>query len=177
MSSIIIIKEKYTYHFTCYENITNCMDISLWLEKYNPIYAKIPNKIFVNFTGKIKVLLNNLVKYEIKIFEGNIFKIYDCVELLLTYIQNDKIPLEIRINKNINKINVLYIYDNYKIIKKINDLNDINYQDMMEINSFYVKNAKISELSINQLNIFKKFENIIKETIQQINHLVDNIEN
>ena len=40
MSSIIIIKEKYTYHFTCYENITNCMDISLWLEKYNPIYLE-----------------------------------------------------------------------------------------------------------------------------------------
>lgn len=177
MSISTIQKNNFIYHFINYGKIINCNDIVTWLETNNPIYINLPKQLLSkDYTGIIKVFNNNNLYLEIKIFEGSFVRIKNFTDELACYIEDNKIPLEIRENNKINKTNVQYIYDNYIVTYKQNNLFDVFYQDTMEKDSFNLKNTKINEMSLGQLHIFKKFTKIIKEAKEKINHHVDNFE-
>jgi hypothetical protein len=171
-----IVKTKnYTYQFTNETNV-NFNNVISWLETKNPIYAKLPSELLEkSYTGIITVYNNKILHLEIKIYEGSFIKIKNFTEDLVTYIQDEKIPLEIRINNRINKTNVNYIYDTYIIIKKPNNVVDIFYTDTMERGNFVLKNVDIKELSCHELNIYNKFNKIIKDATENISRHVDTI--
>ncbi len=145
-----------------------------WLETNNPIYINLPlcllNK---DYTGIIKVFDNNNIKLEIKIYEGYYIKIIDHLDKIIYFIENNKISLEIREYLNYNKTDVRYIYDTYIITHNTDSTIDVFYRDTMKRGDFNLKNVKFQHLSDHQKNIFNKFNNIIKETIQQINYNVN----
>jgi hypothetical protein len=177
MSTFIVKKADFSYHFTNYNININLDSVITWLENNNPIYSRLEKSLLSkDYTGIIKIYENNILYMEIKIFEGSFFRIKNFKEKLSCYIEDDKIPLEIRENNKINKINVQYIYDNYVITTKPNDLFDIYYQDTMERDSFNLKNVKLNQISENQFNIYKKFTKIIKETKEKVNSYVDSID-
>jgi hypothetical protein len=177
MSVTVIEKKNFSYRFINYGKFINSNDFVLWLEKNNPIYVNLPKILLKKeCTCAITVFYNNKLQLEIKIFEGTFVRIKNFVDGLECYIEDNKIPLEIRENNNINKTNVQYIYDNYIIVRKKNNIFDIFYQDTLEKDSFNLKNISIDSMSADQLCIYKKFDRIIKETKEKINLNVDNME-
>jgi hypothetical protein len=128
-----------------------------------------------DYTGIIKVFDNNNIKLEIKIYEGHYIKITDYIKNINCYIEDDKIPLEIRKYNNFNKTDVKYIYDSYIITQNTDFTLDIVYRDTMETGNFYLKNIKFTDLSKHQRDIFIKFNNITRETIMRINNHVEDM--
>lgn len=177
MSKFIINKLEKTYHFINYNENINFDNVISWLETYNPIYAKLEKSLLSkDYTGIIKIFDNNILHTEIKVFEGSFFRIKNFQDNVETYIEDNKLPLEIRFNNKINKINVKYFYDTYIIVSKTNDFYDIYYQDTMERDSFNLRSVKLTDMSEHQLTIKKKFKKIIKDTVEKINSYVDNID-
>jgi len=117
-----IKKQNCTYHFVNYGENIDCDNIITWLETYNPIYDKLPKILLSkNYTGMIKLFVNDALHLEIKIYEGSFLRIKNFTDDLVRYIEDSYFPLEIRENNKINKVNVQYIYDNYNVVYKQND--------------------------------------------------------
>jgi len=53
---------------------------------------------------------------------------------------------------------------------------DMSYVDTMGEGNFVLKNTNVKKLSNHELNIFNKFNKIIKETKEKIDRHVDNID-
>ena len=171
----IIQKKNVTYHFINYEEQIKYNDVVSWLEINNLIYVNLPKSLLsANYTGTIKVLQNNNLYLEILIYESSFFRIRNFIDDLTCFIEDNKLPLEIRENNKINKTNVQYIYDSYIIVHKQNDVFDISYIDTMNKGNFVLKYINKNNLSTHELNNFNKFSKIIKETREKLNRYVDN---
>jgi hypothetical protein len=170
MHKTIIEKNNYSFHFLNYNNLINYENFITWYATNNPIYNNLPKYLLSSeYTGVIFIFIDNKKHIEIKIYEGYYIKIINYTDNLICYIENNKIPLEIRENNNINKINVKYIYDNFIITNKENNIFDIFYNDTLGVNDFNIKNTEKTKLTEEQLVIFNKFYKLIKEIKGKIN--------
>lgn len=171
-----ITKNNKTYEITELYNLTSPNILISWLETNNPLYVKFPSYLFnKNYTGIIKVYEHNKMILQIKIYEGYFIKIIDYQEQLFYYLEDNKIPLEIREYEKYNRINIRYIYDTYIIKYNLNNTIDILYKDTMEQGNFELRDVKLSELNKHQMEIYNKFNKIIKETKNKINDYTYNI--
>jgi hypothetical protein len=174
----IITKNNLTYYFydngkkICYDEIIN------WLKTNDPIYFRLPGILLsADYTGIIKVFKNDKLILHIKIYEGYYIQIRDLENNIIYYIENSKLPLEVRNFINLNKIDVRYIYDKYIIITNADNTLDILYRDTVDKNlDFELKNILKINMSEYEINIFNKFTQIIKETKLKVCRYIDNIE-
>ena len=106
----IITKNNFTYNFIDCNKILPYDEIIQWLESNNPIYFRLHASLLSSdYTGIIKIYVGNKLFLHIKICEGFYIQMQDFISNIIYYIENSKIPLEIREYNDFNKCDVRYI--------------------------------------------------------------------